>query len=108
MVGGVVQYNEKANGQQVDAKLGEEFEIDLPETRTAGYRWRMVTKGVPPVHLLEDNSQPNDAGVGGAGNHRWRFRAVAAGTSEIKIQYVRSWSESEEPTRTFTLKVRVQ
>jgi predicted secreted protein len=108
MAGGFMQYDEQANGHQVDAKLGEDFEVVLPETRTAGYRWKILQKGEPPVHLLEDNSRPSDTGVGGAGNHRWHFRAVAAGDSEIKLQYGRSWNESAEPARTFTLKVRVQ
>jgi len=108
MVGGLVQYDEQANGRQVEAQLGEEFEVVLPETRTAGYRWRILQKGDPPVDLLEDNSRPSDTGVGGAGNHRWHFRAVAAGASEITLQYARSWDESAEPARTFTLKVRVQ
>jgi predicted secreted protein len=103
-----VQYDEQANGRQVEAKVGEEFEIVLPEARTAGYRWTIVEKGEPSLQLLEDTSQSNVAGVGGAGHHRWRFRAAAAGECEIKFQYARSWQESAEPARTFLLKVRVQ
>lgn len=103
-----MQYDERANGQQVDAKIHEEFEIVLAEARTAGYRWTIVEKGEPVLQLLEDASQPNAAGVGGAGHHRWRFRAAAAGASEIRLQYARSWEESAEPARTFKLKVRVQ
>jgi predicted secreted protein len=103
-----VQYDERANGQRVDAKVGEEFEIVLPEARTAGYRWAIVEKGEPSLQLLEDTSQSNVAGVGGAGHHRWRFRGAAAGECEIKLQYARCWQEPAEPARTFILKVRVK
>lgn len=103
-----MQYDETANGREVEAKLNEELEIVLPEVRTGGYRWKIVAKGEPSLQLLEDESQPNADRVGGAGQHRWRFRAIAAGATEIKLQYARSWQESAEPARTFTLKVRVQ
>lgn len=103
-----MQYDKRTNGSQVEAKLNDEFEVVLPEVRTAGYRWRIVTAGEPPLQLLEDESQPNAARVGGAGQHRWLFRAIEAGTSEIQIRYARSWEQSPEPARTFSLKVRVQ
>ena len=103
-----MQYDEKANGRQVEATLNEEFEIVLPEVRTAGYHWKIVTKGEPPLQLLADERQPNADSVGGAGRHRWRFRADAVGTSEIRIQYARPWEDSAESARTFELKVRVQ
>ena len=106
--GGAVQYDEQATGHQVDGKLHDEFEIVLAEVRTAGYRWNVVTNGEPQLQLLQDESHPSAGRVGGAGKHRWRFRAVALGECEIKLRYARSWDESGEPARTFSLKVRVQ
>jgi predicted secreted protein len=103
-----VQYTEQTNGREVEVKAGEELEIVLPEVRTAGYRWNIVQNGAPQLQLVQDDSQPNAARVGGARQHRWRFGAVAAGASEIKIEYARSWEESAQPARTFILKVRVQ
>src|SRR5215471_1753484 len=102
-----MQYDELVNGRQVEATIGEEVDIILPETRTAGYRWTILQNGEPQLQLMQDESQPN-AARGGTGKHRWRFQAIAGGASEIKIQYARSWEESAEPARTFSLKVRVQ
>lgn len=98
-------YDEHANGQEVEAKLNEEFEISLSETRTAGYRWTVENTGTPVCRLLEEASQSNSTGVGGSGKHVWRFEAVAAGTGEIKLRYGRPWENSPEPARTFVLKV---
>ena len=103
-----MQYDEQANGRQVEMKIGEEFEVVLPEVRTAGYRWNLFEDGAPGLQLTGDDSQPSAGHVGGAGQHRWRFRAVAVGASEIRLRYARGWEESTEPARTFTLKVRVQ
>jgi len=103
-----VQYGEQANGRQVDTKIHEEFEIDLPEVRTAGYKWTIVQNGGPVLQLLGDTSQPNTARVGSAGHHRWRLQAATTGASEIRLEYARPWNESAEPARTFTLKVRVE
>jgi predicted secreted protein len=101
-----MQYEESANGREIEAKLNEEFEISFPETRTAGYRWTIESPGAPVCRLLDEETQPNSAGVGGSGKHVWRFRAVAAGTGEIRLHYGRPWDNAAEPARTFVLKIR--
>lgn len=102
-----MQYDERANGHQIGAKLNEELEISLPETRTAGYRWVTKSTGEPVCRLLQETARPNPTGVGGTGQHLWQFRAVAAGTGEIEFHYLRPWENSAAPARTFILKVRV-
>lgn len=103
-----MKYDESANGSQIEAKVGNNFEISLPETRTAGYRWVMKDRAEPACHLLEDVAQPNTSGVGGTGHHLWRFRAAAPGTGKIEFHYLRAWEDSEKPARTFVLTVRVR
>jgi predicted secreted protein len=103
-----MQYDERANGHEVEAKLNDELEISLSETRTAGYRWAVKSGGEPALKLLEETAQPNAPGVGGSGHHVWQFRALAAGTGEIELHYLRPWENSSEPARTFVLKVRVR
>jgi len=102
-----MQYDDRANGKQIDARVNEEFEVSLSETRTAGYRWVLEKSGQPNLRLLEDTFAPNTSGVGGTGRHFWRFRAVSAGETELELDYCRPW-ETAEPTRTFALKVRVR
>ena len=102
-----MRYDEHANGRQIEARLNEEFEMALPEARTAGYRWMTKSAGAPVCQLLGETTHPNSSGVGGSGQHVWQFRAIAAGTGEIEFEYRRPWESSEEPTRTFALRVRV-
>lgn len=103
-----MQYDERANGQEIEATLKEEFEISLSETRTAGYHWAATSTGAPVCRLLEDATRPNSPGVGGSGQHVWHFRVIAAGTGEIEFHYRRPWENSVQPARTFALKVRVR
>jgi inhibitor of cysteine peptidase len=102
-----MQFDESANGHQIEKKVKDELEISLLEARTAGYRWVMKTAGEPVCQMLEDKVQPSPA-VGGTGRHVWQFRAIAAGDGEIELEYLRPWEKSAEPARTFLLKVRVR
>ena len=102
-----MEYGEGSNGAEIELRTNEEFSVVLPEARTAGYRWTLAGKAEPQCALVEDSTQPA-AGVGGSGTHRWRFRAVSPGNSEITAEYARSWQTGSEPAKTFRLKVKVQ
>jgi len=102
-----MQYDERSNGQEISAKIGEEFEVALSETRTSGYQWSVTEKGEPIVELLSDTTIANAGAVGGEGHHLSRFRAASPGEAKLAFEYSRPWEKSAKPTRTFTLKVRV-
>jgi predicted secreted protein len=102
-----MQYDESANGREVEIKIQQEFEIVLHETRTAGYRWSAVAKGEPTCELMEENIQPAPA-VGGSGVHRWRFRGISPGNCEIALRYARPWENFSGPDQMFQLKVQVR
>ncbi|MBZ5681317.1 MAG: protease inhibitor I42 family protein [Acidobacteriia bacterium] len=103
-----MQFDESANGREVELVAGEEFELSLPETPTAGYRWTLKGSGEPACSLVHESFQPATGKVGGSGTHSWRFRAVAPGNCLLALEYKRSWEARSEPARTFTLKVRVR
>jgi len=102
-----MQYNESANNQVVQVKPNDAFELVLPEVRTAGYRWTLKNFE-PTCTLLEETTQPNQAGIGGSGSHSWKFRASSPGVCEIELWYARPWEDSSEPAKTFRLKVQVR
>ena len=102
-----MQYDEHANGKEISVSANEEFEVALPEIRTAGYRWVIAKNGEPQLQLLDETTAPNTAAVGGTGHHLWRFRGATPGETRLAFEYSRPWEKAENPTRTFTLKVRV-
>jgi len=103
-----MQLNETANNQVVTVKANDEFELVLPEVRTAGYRWTLKTNFEPACTLLEENTQPNVTGIGGTGHHHWRFQATSPGMCEIELHYGRPWESASEPVKTFRMKVQVR
>jgi predicted secreted protein len=103
-----LQFDETANGSEVELSAGDKFELSLSETRTAGYRWTLKSTGEPSCILLSESSQPASGQTGGTGTHLWRFRAVAPGNCLLALEYRRSWESSSEPARTFGMKVRVR
>ena len=100
-----MQYDERANGKTIQLQLNAEFQIVLPETRTAGYRWSVIHKGEPICELLEERSEVGSA-VGGSGTHVWRFRSTSSGTATIQFEYGRSWNA--EPEKNFVMEVQVR
>jgi len=102
-----MQYDERSNGQEISAKVGEDFEVALPETRTAGYHWVITKNGEPILELLSEETIPKAGAIGGSGHHIWRFRAVSTGEARLTFEYSRPWEKTAKPARTFTLKVRV-
>jgi len=102
-----MQYDERSDSTEIKAGVNDEFEVVLPETRTAGYCWVAAESGEPILKLLSETTEPNTGAVGGAGRHVWHFRAVSAGKTKLKLEYRRPWEKSAEPTRTFSLKVHV-
>ena len=103
-----MQFDETANGSEVEIPAGEEFALSLNETRTAGYRWTLNGSGEPSCVLIGESFQPASAQTGGTGTHIWRFRTGAPGNCSLALEYRRSWEGSSEPARTFGMKVRVR
>jgi len=103
-----MQYDESANDQVVKAKVNDTFDVVLPETRTAGYRWALKASPESVCTLLEDAAQANPAGVGGSGKHSWKFRATKPGECAIELRYARPWESSSGPAKTFRLTVQVR
>jgi predicted secreted protein len=103
----MTQFTAAATGQRAELKPGQPFEIVLPETPGAGYRWQMTANGEPVVHLSTEDFQPAP-GVGGQGSRTWRFQAVAAGESEIALVLRRSWEAAAAPAQSFTLRLIVK
>ncbi|HWF91902.1 MAG TPA: protease inhibitor I42 family protein [Terriglobales bacterium] len=102
-----MQYDQHFDGKIISPRIGEEFRIALPETRTAGYRWTTVQNAAPRCELLQEQSAPNTGTAGGSGIHIWRFKAVSSGTGKIELHYGRSW-KSAGPEQTFTVEVQIR
>ena len=99
--------DETYNEREIELRVGEEFEIRLPENPTTGFRWRLVSNGEPVCVLQSDFFEPSDSTPGRGGSHSWRFQAAQVGLGNIDLVYQRSFEQEETPARRFTLRVRI-
>ena len=99
--------NETHNGKAYSLAAGESFLLSLDSNPSNGYSWTLDSSW--NQELLELSSKgyldtENRNAVGQGGQEFWRFKALKAGETEIKLIYSRPW-ESVQPLKTFTLKV---
>ena len=101
-----MELGEEANGQQVDVSLEAELTLRLSERPTTGFRWQPLSLGEPVLHMRGDDTELA-AGVGGTAWRVWHFVAAQPGNGTIELAYRRAWEASADPTRRFSLRVRV-
>ena len=100
-------YSEDADGSAIELKVNQDFEISLPESRMGGYHWSLVEDGAPTLKVEElPGTASGPALPGERGNRSWRFTAKLPGSTQLRLQHLRSWESI--PSREFRLKVNVQ
>jgi predicted secreted protein len=88
---------------QIEARLGERFEVRLPSSPGAGYVWNVR---VPPVVVrLANQSVHPGAGIGAAAHEVFVFEATGEGNTVLEFAYGRPWESS--PKETLQLPVQV-
>jgi inhibitor of cysteine peptidase len=93
------------SGRDVALQVGDALCIDLPETPTTGFRWRLTKTDDPVVALDEDRFEVTDPSPGARGVRHFRFVAGCAGATVIDMQQRRQWDSDSQPE--YTLRVTV-
>ncbi len=98
---------------EVTLRVGGELKVALAANPSTGYGWEVSTAPEPAV--LEQVGEPvyeatptDTMVVGSGGTTTFRFRAEAAGTTEVVLVYRRPWEEGVEPVDTVTVEVTVE
>ena len=96
-----------ASGTTVRIAKGDQVQLTLPETRTAGYSWQAVTE-VSPVLAVGDDGFARASAVGGTGTHRWTLSGSQAGSAKVEMVYGRSWEPASAAKQRFTVTIDVK
>lgn len=99
------EVDQTASDSEVALNIGDQLQITLPETRTAGYQWQ-VTSPATPIYSIQDNGFTPARGVGGTGSHRWTLTARRTGSAAFAMDYGRPWG-SASPAQQFKLTITV-
>ena len=86
----------------VAATAGKKFKITLPCNPTTGYQW--VLAKAPDEKLAKflrsEYKRPDSKLAGSGGDMVWTFRALAAGKTQLELNYLREWETGQKPAQT--------
>jgi inhibitor of cysteine peptidase len=83
---------DKASGDKtVTLRVGESFQIRLPENPATGFRWRLQSDGSPALRLVEDAFQAEASGHGSGGLRNWTFLVDDPTDTVLRFELKRSW-----------------
>lgn len=107
-----VQLTDSDNGSSVKLRNGGELVISLESNPSTGFAWVIAE---PPPAALESQGDPEylpPAGatpaVGAAGTEVFTFKATAAGTAELTLEYRRGFEPDVPAEKTFSVTVEIQ
>ena len=93
------------DGQEINLRVGDTFEVSLTETRTTGFSWSIKSAGEPVCAVVADEFANQSTTPGKSSTHQWLFKVEAPGSATIELHYRRPWQKSA-PARTYTLRIR--
>ena len=100
-----IKVGQQESGSTVAVAQGDQVRLELPETRTAGFRWQMVSPE-SPVFTVHDEGFAAAPGIGGTGLHRWTITALGQGSAVLAMRYGRPWESAATQEFMLTIEVR--
>lgn len=91
------------NGRRVSLHVGDPLELHLAENATTGYRWSMDRHDTRLLEPVEATASYSKAAVGSGGQAVFRFRAAAAGSTELALKYWRHWEGEGSAIQRFSV-----
>ncbi len=104
-------YVEDDSGSNINAEVGDTFDIFLEENPTTGYQWDLtVSDGLEIIEDEFTQTPGEEERTGSGGIHIWTIGVNEAGEQTIDAIYMRSWEEAtgEEDTFSMTISVAVK
>ena len=100
-----------SNGKKIELKVGDEIQIELNATGSAGYAWYFDKLDQDYFKLLSQERKlitPEKGDVVGTPVLTvWRLRAIRTGASLIKMAYYRQWEGKDKAVNQFGILVEV-
>jgi len=97
--------------KEIILNSGDQVTITLISNATTGFSWN-ENAAIADTNVLQQLKHENisaDSGkLGAAGAEKWTFKALKAGTTNIHLEYSRTWEGGEKGVWTFDLKITVK
>lgn len=97
--------SEQDSGRSINVNLGSLLSIRLKENPTTGYRWTVETSS--GLEQVGDHFEGGGA-IGGAGVRLLQFRAIRAGSSELRMKNWQEWEGEASVISRFVVEVIIK
>lgn len=103
-----VTITEKHHGTTVDLKQGATLIVRLEAAPGTGYGWQIIQNDATKLKLIgEPVFESAGQKAGGTEHEVFHFRALATGTTTLKLHYLRPWEKDTPPLKTYQVKARI-
>lgn len=104
-----IELDEQDNGQSVEVASGDKVTITLEGNPTTGFSWEVDEINSAVAELAGEPDYKTDSkALGSGGVYTFTFKAVAAGTTNIRLVYHRSWEEGVDPEKVYEVTLNVK
>ncbi len=101
--GGVHELDAGDDGTVVEVEVGQEVVVRLEGNATTGYAWQVTAVDSAVLSLTGDPDYESSSDAAGAGGtYTFHFDALAAGETEVVLQYFPTWEEPSATAGSFT------
>ena len=97
------------SGREITLKAGQLIQVQLEGMGGTGYWWYVQNLDARHLEIISEKTRaPSDGRVGGAVLGLWTFRVKGPGTTEIKMDYYRTWEGAARALEHFRVKISIQ
>lgn len=89
--------------------VGDTLLVRLVSNPSTGYSWKVAAVDKKLLKQIGDSvMQPGPKALPGAPEHQvFKFRAIAAGATVLRLDYVRPWEKGKTPVNVYKLSVSI-
>jgi inhibitor of cysteine peptidase len=104
-----IKINADSNGQTISMNTGDTLTVSIEGNPTTGYTWELSEVDQAILKSAGDpDFKSSSTLVGAGGTYTFKFDAIAAGTTTMKLKYWRSFEKDTPPINTFEVTVIVK
>ncbi len=106
--GKTVMITQAQNQSKVKVKKDASFQVLLNANPTTGFDWRIVAYDSAIIEIKQKHFiQSETHRMGAPGKQVFKFKAIAAGATDLRLIYARPWERATSETDSFRVHIIV-
>ncbi len=107
--GNIVILTKQDSGKEIEARVGDLIQVELPMMGAAGYQWQVQDLDTGSLKLVSEETRPLSEGrLGAPVMGIWRFEVIKEGSAEIRMEHYRAWEGVGKSTDHFYVKLNIR